>query len=170
MSLLGKKHKRDASDSNSEPQGLNEESANVSHEPSSDPAAAPVSDAVSEEREFFEGTPSPDGPSPEVSPAASQEVREQETSADLVHPPVADEDLPVQTDRPSYGDLWAGGQADREVRVRQIRHRPSNLPMVAGIFITREWQTVNLASVADRGRSHMRELADDQTIEVHFED
>jgi hypothetical protein len=147
MSLLGKKHKN----------GSDGDRPQLSNEPAS--ASAPA---------FLESRDRDEYADASTDASSSQEVREQETSADLVNPPVPDEDLPVQTDRPSYAELWAGGQADRLVRVRQIRHRPSNLPMVAGIFVSRDWKTVSLASVADCGRSHMRELADDQTIEVHF--
>jgi hypothetical protein len=79
-----------------------------------------------------------------------------------------DDGLPVQTDRPSYAKLIAAALRHESITIRQIRARPSNQIMVGGIIVTRELKTVPLDSVIDRGRGAIRDLAEDDTIEVYL--
>ena len=148
----------------------------AAEDPASSPdvtAAAPVANAIAVAPAAVGLEPMP------IPPVASTALGADKISAfdpifgafpnDAPAPVVAPvEDLPVQTDRPSYDALVAAALAHKSITIRQIRTRPSNMVLVGGIHLSRTIKTVSLDDVLERGRGAIRDLADDDTIEVYI--
>lgn len=106
------------------------------------------------------------GSAPE-SPAASPSALDPPAAVEQ-EPELSFGEIPDQVDRPSYEELLEAAQKRRSFRVRQIRARAPNDTLVAGVFVSPRWAVISLERVLDMGRSYLRQLANDKTIEVHL--